>query len=135
LSSYTQMVSASPDPRATPHTFPCRLVETVTAAGEGRSAVVLATADGMLTGPSAWPATLLTEAMAQSILLLDPPEDMAALRLVGLDDVRVLRAVTPGDRVEVAVEKVAVFGRLRRYRCTGRCGGAVAVTAQVTVSS
>ncbi len=72
-------MSASPHLPVTPHGFPCRLVETAGLVGEGQAAVVLATADGMLTGTSPWPATLLAEAMAQAILLLDPPEDMAAL--------------------------------------------------------
>ena len=129
------MVSANSVLPATPHAFPCRLVETVAARGEQRVCVVLATADGQLTGNGPWPASLLAEAMAQSILLLDPPEDMAALRLVGLDEVDVLQPVTPGDRLEVTVQRLAVFGRLRRYRCQGRSSGALAVTAEVTVSS
>jgi hypothetical protein len=129
------MVSASTTPPATPHAFPCRLVETLAPHGRPRATVVLATADGLLTGAGAWPATLLAEAMAQSILLVDPPDDMDGLRLVGLDQVDVLQTVSPGDRLEVEVELLAVFGRLRRYRCQGRCGGSLAVTAEVTVSS
>lgn len=95
----------------------------------------MATANGLTTGTGPWPVTLVAEAMAQSVLLVDPPDDMSALRLVGLDNVTVLRPPVSGDRLEVEVDAVAAMGRMRRYRCEGRCGGALAVTAEVTVSS
>jgi hypothetical protein len=125
----------STDPGRVPHGFPCRLVEGVGSAGNGRRAVVLATGDSFLTGTGTWPITLVAEAMAQSILLADPPEDVSGLRLVGLDDVRMLQSVTPGDRLEVEVTMEVALGRLRRYRCEARRDGALAATAGVTVSS
>jgi 3-hydroxymyristoyl/3-hydroxydecanoyl-(acyl carrier protein) dehydratase len=118
-----------------PHVFPCRLVDAVDAGTDGPRAVVLVTGDSFLTGTGTWPITLLAEAMAQSILLVDPPEDVSGLRLVGLDDVRMLQPVVPGDRLEVEVKMEVALGRLRRYRCAARRDGALAATAGVTVSS
>jgi 3-hydroxymyristoyl/3-hydroxydecanoyl-(acyl carrier protein) dehydratase len=73
--------------------------------------------------------------MAQSILLMDPPDEIGDLRLVGLDDVQLLQSVEPGDRLEIEVRMEVALGRLRRYRCEARRDGALAATAGVTVSS
>ncbi len=117
-----------------PHEHPFRLVERVESGPRGRFAVVLATAGGTLTGYSAWPVTLVAEALAQAILLIVRPERTAALRLVGLSKVTLHQSLFPGDRLEVEVEELGVFGELRRYRCRAHRAGALAAVAEVTVS-
>jgi 3-hydroxymyristoyl/3-hydroxydecanoyl-(acyl carrier protein) dehydratase len=121
-----------PDPL--PHRFPVRLVERVESAPDGRFAVVLATADGALTGPDPWPVTMVAEALAQAILLVVCPARYDNLRLVGLDRVVMHQSLVPGDRLEVEVEELGSFGDLRRYGCRGHRGGALAATAEITVS-
>jgi len=122
-------------PEGIPHEFPCRLVERAEEGRGGRVAVVLGTAGGALTGTGAWPVTLVSEALAQAILLVVRPERQDALRLIGLDGVRVVQQVSPGDRLEVDVAQTGELGSLRKYRCRAlRAGGLVAV-ADVTVRS
>lgn len=120
-------------PEAIPHQFPCRLVERAEEGLNGKVAVVLGTAGGTLTGPGPWPATLLAEALAQAILLLVRPERQSALRLIGLDNVRVVQPLAPGDRLEVEVTEAGAFGALRRYHCRACRGGGLAAVAEVTV--
>ena len=127
-------MSARP-PEPIPHKFPCRLVERAEGGIGGKVVVVLGTAGGTLTGTGPWPVTLVAEALAQAILLVVRPERQDALRLIGLDGVRVFQSVSPGDRLEVEVTEAGDFGALRRYHCRAlRAGGLVAV-AGVTVKS
>lgn len=122
-------------PESIPHAFPCRLVERAEEGTVGKVAVVLGTAGGALTGTGTWPVTLVAEALAQAILLVVRPERQDNLRLIGLDGVRVIQPVSPGDRLEVDVTETGDFGALRRYHCRAlRAGGLVAV-ADVTVRS
>ena len=121
-------------PENLPHQFPLRLVERVEPGSNGAVAVALATADGALTGSGPWPVTLVAEALAQAILLVVQPARQGTLRLVGLDNVVMYQTLEPGDRLEVEVEELGVFGELRRYRCRGHRGGALAALAEVTVS-
>jgi len=121
-------------PERLPHQFPLRLVEQAESGPNGRFAVVLATANGALTGPRPWPATVVAEALAQAILLVVRPAQRDTLRLVGLDNVVMCQPLVPGDRLEVEVEELGSFGDLRRYKCRGHRGGALAATAEVTVS-
>ena len=121
-------------PEEIPHRFPFRLVERVEKDPQGRLAVVLSTANGALTGTGPWPVTLVAEALAQAILLVVRPSPQGTLRLVGLDRVTVYQPLEPGDRLEVEVEELGAFGELRRFGCRGRRGGALAATAEVTVS-
>lgn len=122
-------------PESIPHAFPCRLVERAEEGTVGRVVVVLGTAGGALTGTEPWPVTLVAEALAQAILLVVQPERQDALRLIGLDGVRVVQPVSPGDRLEVDVTETGNLGMLRRYHCRAlRAGGLVAV-ADVTVKS
>jgi hypothetical protein len=109
-------------------------VETAESLGDGRVAVVLATAGGFLRQAERWPVTLVAEALAQAILLLDPPVQMANLRLAALDNGRLLQDVGPGDRLVVAVETLAILGVLRRYRCRATRSGALVALADVTVT-
>lgn len=125
------MSARTPEP--IPHRFPCRLVERTEEGLSGKVAVVLGTAGGTLTGPGAWPATLIAEALAQAILLLARPERQSTLRLIGLDNVRVVQELAPGDRLEVEVTEVAAFGVLRRYHCRACRGGGLAAVADVMV--
>jgi 3-hydroxyacyl-[acyl-carrier-protein] dehydratase len=122
-------------PEAVPHRFPFRLVERVEHCNGGCYAVALATAGGELARSGAWPVTLVAEALAQAILLVAPPPAGGTLRLVGLDGVRSLQPVLPGDRLLVEVQERAAFGALRRFSCRAVRAGALAATAEVTVSS
>jgi 3-hydroxymyristoyl/3-hydroxydecanoyl-(acyl carrier protein) dehydratase len=88
-----------------------------------------------LTGTEPWPATLVAEALAQAILLVAGPEDQSALRLIGLDNVRVVQPPAPGDRLEVDVTEAGKYGTLRRYRCRASRGGGLVAEADVTVKS
>jgi len=118
-----------------PHTFPSRLIERLERRGDGKVVLVLATADAFLRRARPWPVTLVAEALAQSILLADPPLRLEHLRLAGLDNVALLQEVLAGDRLEVKVDRVGEFGELRRYRCQATRAGAVVALADVTVSS
>jgi 3-hydroxymyristoyl/3-hydroxydecanoyl-(acyl carrier protein) dehydratase len=97
--------------------------------------VVLASANGFLQREQPWPLTLVAEALAQAIIGLFPPPRDSAPRLVGLDRVSLRRKVVAGDRLEVEVEELGSFGALRKYGCRALCGGALAATAEITVSS
>ena len=127
-------MSARP-PEPIPHGFPCRLVERAEEGTDGRVAVVLGTAGGALTGSGPWAATLVAEALAQAILLVVQPENRDSLRLVGLDRVRVVQPVSPGDRLEVEVAPTGELGPLRRYRCRALRAGGLVASADVTVKS
>jgi len=126
-------VSATPR-EGIPHGFPLRLVEKVERRPDGTIVVALATADGFLAGVRPWPVTLVAEALAQAILLLNPRRDESALRLVGLDAVRLDRTVDAGDRLEIDVRELAAFGRLRRYSCRASSRGTLAAAAEITVA-
>ncbi len=103
--------------------------------GESRVAIVLGTAGGALTGTGPWPVTLVAEALAQAILLVEPPDRRERLRLVGLRDVEALQPLEAGDRVEIDVIAEGSFGTLRRYACRARKAGALVAVARITVSS
>ncbi len=118
-----------------PHAFPSRLIERLERRGDGKVVLVLATADAFLRQARPWPVTLVAEALAQSILLADPPLRLERLRLAGLDNVALLQEVLAGDRLDVEVDRVGEFGELRRYRCRATRAGAVVALADVTVSS
>jgi 3-hydroxymyristoyl/3-hydroxydecanoyl-(acyl carrier protein) dehydratase len=96
--------------------------------------VVLASAGGALTGAAPWPVTLVAEALAQAIVVVMRPPRRDALRLVALNEVRLLQPVGPGARLEVEVEERAAFAPLRRYACRAVLGGALAATAEITVA-
>jgi len=118
---------------ATPHAFPFRFVERRLEEDGTARGLVLVTADGAASGGAAWPLSLLAEAAAQAILMAAPPPPGSRVRLVALDRVRQLREVAVGDRLEVEVEPCRTFGSLHRFTCRARCGGALVVTAEVTV--
>ncbi len=117
-----------------PHGYPFRFVERVEPGRGEPRAVVLATAGGTLSGVAPWPVTIAAEALAQAVLLLARPARTASLRLVGLGDVRLHQGIFPGDRLEVEIEEQGKFGELRRYLCRAHRAGALAATAEVTVS-
>lgn len=117
-----------------PHQFPFRLVERAEVKGGKEIAVVLGTGGGFLTVGEAWSASLVAEALAQAILLFKKPEDFQKLRLAAFNRVVVHRPIGAGDRLEIEAEELAVFGSMRRYRCQARCGGALAASAEITVT-
>ena len=122
-------------PDTLPHRFPFRLVDALEAGSDGRSAVVLLSANDILGVNGPWPLTLVVEALAQSILLLHG--DGAALRRVRLVAVHGARMFAPlgaGDRLEVEAEATAAFGPMRRFACRARRGGALAAAAEITVA-
>jgi hypothetical protein len=125
---------SAPPPDRQPHAYPFRLVEKAELIDERRVGLVLATADGSLMRDREWPVTLVAEALAQAILVVIGPPRTADVRLVGLDRVRLLQPVRPGARLEVEVEELAAFVPLRRYSCRAHQGGALAATAEITVS-
>jgi 3-hydroxymyristoyl/3-hydroxydecanoyl-(acyl carrier protein) dehydratase len=125
---------SAPPPEALPHAYPFRLVERSEVIDGRRVALVLATANGSEPLGAEWPVTLVAEAMAQAILLVVRPPSTSELRLVGLNKVRLLQPVRPGSRLEVEVEEQAAFAPLRRYACRAHSGGALAATAEITVS-
>jgi 3-hydroxymyristoyl/3-hydroxydecanoyl-(acyl carrier protein) dehydratase len=117
-----------------PHRFPFRLVERVETRAGGFVGTVLLTADGALTATEPWPVTLLTEALAQAILLAVRPARVGTLRLVALDGVVLHQPLAAGDRLEVEVREVGAYGGVRRYSCRAGCAGRLALEAEVTVS-
>jgi 3-hydroxymyristoyl/3-hydroxydecanoyl-(acyl carrier protein) dehydratase len=119
---------------AVPHGYPCRLVERVELCDGGRVAVVLATSDSTLTRTGPWPATLVAEALAQAILLVEGKAARSGARLVRIDGMKLLAPLASGDRVEVAVHEEGRFGALRRYSCRAWSGGALVAVARITVS-
>ncbi len=127
------MSARAPEP--IPQGYPCRLVERAERGIDGTVAVVLGTASGTLTGAGPWPVTLVAEALAQAILLVIRPGRQQALRLIGLDNVRILQPTYPGDRLEVEVAEAGSFGALRRFRCRATRGGGLVALGEVTVKS
>lgn len=123
------------EPSPVPHGFPFRLVERIERRGGASPVLVLGTADGFLRGVEPWPVTLVAEALAQSILLVDPPPCVDRLRLAGLHNVALHQPVAAGDRLEVEVLPLGALGVLRRYRCRATRGGALVALADVTVTS
>ena len=119
----------------TPHAFPFRLVERAEMVGACRVVIVLSTAAGFLRRNEPWPVSLLAEALAQAILLVDPPERPERARLAALHNVSLLQEVAAGDRLLVEVEPLGSLGGLRRYRCRATRSGAVVALADVTVTS
>ncbi|MGV8039969.1 MAG: hypothetical protein AB2L07_07815 [Thermoanaerobaculaceae bacterium] len=118
-----------------PHAFPFRLIERAERCGERKAVLVLGTSDGFLHRTRPWPVTLVAEALAQSILLADPPPCVDRLRLAGLHNVALHQQVGAGDRLEVEVQPLGVLGELRRYRCRATRAGALVALADVTVTS
>lgn len=75
----------------------------------------------------------LAEAMAQAILLADPPQDTHSLRLVGLDQVVLRQELQPGDQVDIEVARHGHFARLARYRCRMLRSGSLVAEGIITV--
>lgn len=115
-------------PEPLPHRPPFRFAES-----QGDTVVVLPTVGAAESLPFPVPMTVLTEAMAQAILLLDPPEATDRLRLVGVDEAYLKQEVHPGERLEVTCRREGSFGRLRRYACRVLRGGGLVAQAKITV--
>lgn len=115
-------------PDTLPHQPPFRFAES-----QGETVVVLPSAGAAESFPFPVPLTMLTEAMAQAILLTDPPEHREHLRLVAIDHATLKQEVCPGDRLAVVCRKEAAFGKLRRYACRALRGGSLVAEVTVTV--
>lgn len=76
---------------------------------------------------------ILAEAMAQAILVVDPPENTRGLRLVGLDQVILRQEVQPGDQLDIEVVRHGHFARLARFQCRMLRGGSVVAEGMITV--
>ncbi len=115
-------------PDTLPHQPPFRFAER-----QGETVVVLPSVGASESFPFPVPVTMLTDAMAQAILLADPPAHREQLRLVAIDQATLKQEVHPGDRLAVVCRKEATFGRLRRYACRALRGGALVAEVTVTV--
>lgn len=115
-------------PDTLPHQPPFRFAES-----KGETVVVLPSVGASESFPFPVPLTMLTEAMAQAILLADPPACKENLRLVAIDQAALRQEVWPGDRLSVVCQKEATFGNLRRYACRALRGGALVAEVTVTV--
>lgn len=115
-------------PDTLPHRPPFRFAER-----QGETVVVLPTVGAFESCPFPVPLTMLTEALAQAILLADPPACQERLRLVAIDRATLKQEVGPGDRLAVECRKEASFGNLRRYACRALRGGALVAEVTVTV--
>ena len=108
-----------------PHAHPFRFVERVAGAGEP---VLAWTVDGSFGRGGELPPMLMVEMMAQAALLALPavasasaggaPSPLARGLLAGLDGVRFLAPVRPGDALRARAELVGRFGRLVKARVT-----------------
>ncbi len=94
---------------------------------------LLATAGAAESFPQPLTATILAEAMAQAILLADPPPPGVNLRLAGLDGLVVRQQVHAGEKLWVKVEKEASFGTLARYYCRVVSAGRLVACGRITV--
>ena len=119
-----------------PQKYPFRLVERTETAGELRTAVLLGSSGSLVRPGVPWPATLVVEAMAQSILLFSgsSPSAKTEGRLVAIQGARMLQAVTAGDRLEIEVRRSSGYGALQRFTCRALKAGALAAVAEITVS-
>lgn len=111
-----------------PHQSPFRFAE----AGE-KGPLILPTGAAAESFPQPLPLPFLAEAMAQAILLAEPPPPGATLRLLGLDQLVLRQEVGAGDRLEVEVHRQAAFGTLSRYHCRALCGGKLVAEGHITV--
>jgi 3-hydroxyacyl-[acyl-carrier-protein] dehydratase len=90
---------------------------------------------GHFPGHPVMPGVLVLEAMAQAAALLAvldlPAEelDKKVTYLMGIDNARFRRTVTPGDRLELEVEVVRHKGTVWKTRGTARVEGQVAAEA------
>lgn len=115
-------------PDRLPHQPPFRFAER-----EGETVLVLPSAGAAESFPFPVPLTMLTEALAQAILLTDPPAQREGLRLVAIDQASLRQEVSAGERLLVVCRKEASFGKLRRYACRALRGGSLVAEATVTV--
>lgn len=115
-------------PDTLPHQPPFRFAES-----KGEKVMVLPSIAAAESFPFPVPLTMLTEAMAQAILLSDPPEHQEHLRLVAIDHATLKQEVWPGDRLTLACRREAAFGKLRRYACRALRGGSLVAEVTVTV--
>ncbi|HET7437687.1 MAG TPA: hypothetical protein VFN10_23480 [Thermoanaerobaculia bacterium] len=112
-----------------PHQIPFRAASAIRVASEKSvEGVFVVTANDFLT-----PEIMLVEAMAQFAGGLAFHEGHAFL--TGIDRCEVLRALEPGDAVEIAVTLDAEFGGTFRFSGSGRIGGVEVVRGRFYLAS
>ena len=123
---------------AVPHRFPFRWSRSWTSRRR-RLRIVLGTArDADRNEP--WPVTLVAEALAQAILLVEPPDRSASSASVGCSRRLAAASGGAGDRLRGGGRFGRVLGALRRYRCRRRpersaCGPGDVITVSEVSSS
>lgn len=121
---------------AVPHRFPFRLVDRIESdgSGGGRASLYLSANGFYVRGGTGWPVALVAEALAQAVALLHGCHDVGQVRLVGLHGVRLLQAVSSGDRLQVDFREEARLGGLRRFSCRALRAGAPVMEATISVA-
>ena len=119
-----------------PHAYPCLLLDRIVEVGTGRSARAvknLAHDDPLLDAAGRLPPVLLAEAIAQA----------AGVAAIGLHDgvtcvlARIDRfrsratIIHAGDRLEISVRVLKVFGTIVKARGVVRAGGRICAAAEV----
>lgn len=116
-----------------PHRFPCRFVDRRGGAGTGGQAIVVLSAGGFYWRGPMCSVALVAETMAQAIAHVHSCADVKRMRLVALNQVRLLQEVAPGDRLLIDFHEEAGLNQLRRFRCRALRGGAPVAEATITV--
>ena len=111
-----------------PHERPFRFIET-----RATGPVVLPSAAAWESIPWNLPVTLVAEAMAQAILVADPPPAGARLKLLGLDQVVLRQSIEAGQQLEVEVQREVRFQNMARYYCRMLAAGKLAAEGRITV--
>lgn len=116
-----------------PHRFPFRLVDRSAGTRVGGQAIVVLSAGGFYSRGPISSVALVAETMAQAIAQVHSCTDAQRMRLVALNQVRLLQEVAPGDRLLVDLREEARLGQLRRFRCRALRAGAPVAEATITV--